>query len=151
MTIALNRVKTIIKSSTAVILIGVALLCTSTASAQSGVETEDSYDEPASRQGSANEGPWGNSAGSTIGTPDVSTPGTNANGAAPANPLGPGGGTLGRPTAGPTPDATGGPGGNPDVPFDTNMNLMFLGAGIVFAYIAYRRRFKLKPVTVEKK
>ncbi len=150
MIIALNRFRTILKSSTAVILMAVALLCTSTASAQqsSGFETEDSYDEPEARQGSGNDGPWGNSAGSTIGTPDITKPADATPG---ANPLGPGGGTLGRPTAGPTPDATGGPGGNPDVPFDTNMNLIFLGAGIVFAYIVYRRRFKLKPVAVEKK
>jgi hypothetical protein len=151
MTVALKGFKQILKSSIAVSLIAIVMLSPSSVNAQSaGVGTEDSYDEPAGRQSSNGNGPWGNSAGSTIGTPDISTPGTNANGSQGANPLGPGGGTLGRPL-GPTPDATGGPGGNPDVPFDTNMNLIFLGTGIIFAYVVYRRRFKLKPVVAEKK
>ena len=146
MTVALNRFTKVIKNGAAVTMIAVALLCTSAANAQSG--DGDDFDEPAPTQSTTPSGPWGNSAGSTVGTPTTTTP--NASGTA-ANPLGPGGGSLSRPLAGPTPDATGGPGGNPDVPFDANMNILFLGVGIFFAYVVYRRRFKLKPVTVEKK
>ena len=34
------------------------------------------------------------------------------------------------------------PNGNPDVPFDSNMNLAFLAIGLVFALVVYRRRVK---------
>lgn len=43
-----------------------------------------------------------------------------------------------------------GPGGNPDVPFDDNMNLGFLAVGIVFAFVVYRKNVIKKPVTVSK-
>ena len=43
-----------------------------------------------------------------------------------------------------------GPGGNPDVPFDDNMNLGFLAVGVVFAFVVLRKRLMNKPVTVSK-
>ena len=43
-----------------------------------------------------------------------------------------------------------GPGGNPDVPFDDNMNLGFLAVGIVFAFVVYRKNLMKKSVTVSK-
>jgi hypothetical protein len=145
--ISINRFNKFIKSNAAVVLFAAVLLTPSLSQAQSsGREMDNNDDEPAVQSGSATSGPWQNSAGSTIGGAS-STERQNA-----ANPnLGPGGGTVARPLSGPTPDATGGPGGNPDVPFDTNMNLMFLAGGVVFAYIVYRRRLKLKPVAAEKK
>jgi len=36
------------------------------------------------------------------------------------------------------------PGGNPDVPFDPVMNLVFLCSGLVFAYFISRRQFNRK-------
>lgn len=107
-----------------------------------------SDDEP-EVETSTNSGPWQNSAGSTIGSSgNAITEGT----ARPADPnLNSAAGSAARPAAGPTPDATGGPGGNPDVPFDTNMNLVFLVAGISFAYIIYRRRLKLQAVPAKGK
>ena len=147
MTLALNRFKKMIKSKIVLVLIATVFLSPSVSFAQGtsrqGHDNDD--DQPEVQSVSPNAGPWGNSAGSTIGSADI-TPSTEK----PVDPrLGPGGGTLGRP-AGPTPDATGGPGGNPDVPFDASMNLMFLAAGIVFAFVVYRRKFKLKAVTAEK-
>ncbi|MBL0358975.1 MAG: hypothetical protein IPP72_19880 [Chitinophagaceae bacterium] len=93
---------------------------------------------------STSSGPWQNSAGATIGTRDNSNP-------TPARPatdprLGPGGGTLAR---GPVTTA-GGPGGNPDVPFDDNMNLAFLVAAVVFAFTVVRKKMRLKAVQVQK-
>jgi hypothetical protein len=57
------------------------------------------------------------------------------------------GGTAQRPAAGGTvtagsPGGGGGfDGGNPDVPFDDNMNLAFLVVGLVFAFVVYKKRF----------
>lgn len=42
------------------------------------------------------------------------------------------------------------PGGNPDVPFDDNMNLGFLAVGVVFAFVIIRKRLMNKPITVSK-
>ncbi len=47
------------------------------------------------------------------------------------------GSTLDAPTGGD-------PGGNPDVPFDENMNIAFLAVGIVFAFYFVRKRFSSK-------
>ncbi len=84
--------------------------------------------------------PWQNSAGSSVGTRDISNP----NGAArqSARP-----GTSARPSAGPSLDGRD-PGGNPDVPFDDNMNLGFLAAGIVFAFIVVRKKFAVKTIPI---
>lgn len=84
-------------------------------------------------------GPWQNSAGSTIGTRDNGANSTTKPAADPR--LGPGAGTLGRPVT----DGRG-PGGNPDVPFDDNMNLLFLAGGIAFAFIAVRKKARLKAI-----
>lgn len=91
---------------------------------------------------STGSGPWQNSAGSTIGTRDNGANSTNKPAADPR--LGPGAGTLGRPVT----DGRG-PGGNPDVPFDDNMNLLFLAGGIAFAFIAVRKRARLNAVPVK--
>ena len=59
-----------------------------------------------------------------------------------------GGSTAGNGTLGnPTPDDRD-PGGNPDVPFDRNMNIAFLIGGVGFAYMIYRRQ-RLKAVAVK--
>ena len=88
-------------------------------------------------------GPWQNSAGSTIGTRDNGANSTNKPAVDPR--LGPGAGTLGRPVT----DGRG-PGGNPDVPFDDNMNLVFLAGGIAFAFIAVRKRARLQAVPAKR-
>jgi len=47
-----------------------------------------------------------------------------------------------------------GPGGNPDVPFDDNMNLAFLVVGLVFVFVVFKKRFGLGnkiPVSTNKK
>ncbi len=83
--------------------------------------------------------PWG---GNSSSTPAVETqqqrPGAN-----PTNPA------L-RPVGGSTVLADPAPGGNPDVPFDDNMNLGFLAVGIVFAFVVFRKSIIKKPVTVSK-
>jgi hypothetical protein len=147
MTASSKGFASLIKSGTAVILIAAALTSPSASYGQSN--QGDSYDDEPAVQSTSNSGPWQNSAGATIGTRDDNSANGAVRQATPA--LGPGGGTLGRPAAGPTPDATGGPGGNPDVPFDTSMNIMFLAGGIAFAYAIYRRRLKLKPAVAERK
>ena len=55
-----------------------------------------------------------------------------------------------RPVAGNTVLAGEDPGGNPDVPFDDNMNLGFLAVAIVFAFMVIRKRLMNKAVTVSK-
>lgn len=114
----------------------------------SPVATMAQDDDSEPTETSTGSGPWENSAGSTIGSGgNALSEGT----ARPADPtLSGGSGTAARPAAGPTVDATGGPGGNPDVPFDSNMNLVFLAAGVAFAFMVYRRRLKLKAVPSEK-
>jgi hypothetical protein len=72
--------------------------------------------------------PWENSAGSTIGTNDVNS--NNASSTGSANRA------ANRPGAA----QRGDPGGNPDVPFDSNMNLVFLAAGLVFAFWVGKKR-----------
>jgi len=129
-----------IQSKTTIICIAALLMSPVAAIAQSDDEPEET---------STGTGPWEGSAGSTIGSSgNALTEGT----ARPADPaINSAAGTAARPNAGPTVDATGGPGGNPDVPFDSNMNLVFLAAGIGFAFIVYRRRLRLKAVPVEKR
>ncbi len=129
----------IIKSRIAILLLAVVMSAPVLSYAQSDEEAE-----PATESASGT-GPWGNSAASSVGSRSSSAT-TEASATDPRlNP-----GALARP-AGATPDATGGPGGNPDVPFDAGMNLMFLAGGLVFAYVVYRRRFKLKPVAAAQK
>lgn len=143
MTISSKGFAGLIKRGVAVILITAALTSPSVTYGQS---QDDGYDDEPAASSSTNAGPWQNSAGATVGTRDNGSGAVRQ--AVPA--IGPGGGSLNRPAAGPTPDATGGPGGNPDVPFDASMNIMFLATGLVFAYVVYRRRLKLKPVIAEK-
>ncbi len=145
MKLSLKGIKKLIQSKTTVLCMVSVLLAPLAVSAQSEREALD--DEPAVET-STNSGPWGNSAGSSVGS---SGNGLTEGTARPADPNLSTPATAARPLSGPTPDATGGPGGNPDVPFDSNMNLVFLAAGVVFAFVVYRRRFKLKAVPAENK
>ena len=80
--------------------------------------------------------PWG----STNSSSETSTGnGAGSSAAKPAK------GTLAKPsgTLGDGID----PGGNPDVPFDDNMNLAFLVTGIAFSFWVIRKRM-LKPASV---
>jgi uncharacterized membrane protein YgcG len=96
--------------------------------------------------GTLNTSPWpsgNNNANNNTGTVDRSTgaaarPNTNSaqrpgNGGTVLSGPGGGGGFGG-----------GGTGGNPDVPFDDNMNIGFLIVGLVFAFVVYRKRFSIK-------
>ena len=80
--------------------------------------------------------PWPGSSGSSTNETQQQRPGANS----ALRPVG-GNSVLNTP-----PD----PSGNPDVPFDDNMNLGFLAVGIVFAFVVYRKNFTKKPVTVKK-
>ena len=84
--------------------------------------------------------PWQNSAASSIGT---NTNG-NANSGTARQQARPG--TSARPLGASTDGRD--PGGNPDVPFDDNMNLAFLAAGIVFALIVARKKFAVKTIPI---
>lgn len=141
MKLSVKRFIKAIQSKTTIICIAAFLVAPAASLAQSDNEPE----ETSTGSGS---GPWENSAGSSVGTRS----GAFSEGTVlPANPaIDPATGTAARPNAGPTVDATGGPGGNPDVPFDSNMNLVFLAAGVAFAFMVYRRRLKLKAVPAEK-
>ncbi len=85
--------------------------------------------------GTLSSGPWGGtrSGGSTRGT----TAGTSS-----------GGGLLARPGT-VLDDPPGGP-GNPDVPFDSNMNIAFLVVGLVFSFVVYKKKFSVKSEPVNK-
>jgi hypothetical protein len=85
--------------------------------------------------GLANEETQGS--GGALGIQEVD--GTGGRGGSTAG----GTGTLGNPT----PDNRD-PGGNPDVPFDPVMNILFLAGGLVFAYVMYRKQ-RLKAITVK--
>ena len=104
-------------------------------------DQQESYAVPemeAPEQGSAGTGLFNEEtegSGGSLGIQEVD--GTGGRGGSTA-----GTGTL----SNPTPDGRD-PGGNPDVPFDRNMNIAFLIAGIGFAYMIYRRQ-RLKPVAV---
>lgn len=80
--------------------------------------------------------PWENNTGSSGGTVRPYGSGNAITKKGGATPLG-----------GVDPD----PGGNPDVPFDDNMNLGFLAVGIVFAIVVVRKRFNAKPIKVSSK
>jgi len=97
--------------------------------------------------GTLSTSPWPNSSGSSAqgsnganSSNAAARPGSNTNPA--LRPVG-GGTTLSRD-----------PGGNPDVPFDDNMNLAFLVVGLVFVFVVFKKRFGLGnkiPVATDKK
>ncbi len=113
-------------------------------------QDDDPYQDDEQMEVPTTTGPWQNSDGAAIGSTSpvnstVISTGTGSGASSPnknAPRLGRGGGALGR---GPVTTA-GGPGGNPDVPFDENMNLIFLAGGLIFAYLAVTGRLKLKAV-----
>jgi len=106
------------------------------------------HTQPAERPGPVvgSNSPWGNSGGATIGTrSDYSTnngtAGTSSSGANRAVSQRPGGATIdGRD-----------PPGNPDVdvPFDDNMNLMFLAAAIAFGVWVVKKRLSTKAEAIK--
>jgi hypothetical protein len=133
-------------------------------------QTPTEIDNSAGTSG-LNTSPWNNGAsataspatiigtGSNVGTEDQ---GNNSNGTGRTDNLN---GTTGNGTAGNgnAPGAPRGglrtngtitregrdPGGNPDVPFDSNMNIGFLALGIAFAAFLLRKRWKLQPVATK--
>lgn len=94
---------------------------------------------------------WENSAGAAIGTSEDNTgiPAATTT-TAPARDTRLGTATGSGIRAGATPDGRD-PGGNPDVPFDDNMNLAFLAAGIVFSFLVITKKMKWKAITVSNK
>ena len=106
-------------------------------------DQQESYEVPemeAPEQGSAGTGLFNEEtegSGGSLGIQEVD--GTGGRGGSTA-----GTGTL----SNPTPDGRD-PGGNPDVPFDRNMNAVFLAGSLVFAAVVfYRRRVSMKPVNL---
>lgn len=112
--------------------------------------------------GSSTRGPWGNSAGTSVGstsaysndpTPgSTGTTGTGTAGGANAENntdprLGPRGGSIR--SLGITREGRD-PGGNPDVPFDDKMNLAFLAVGLVFAFLVFKKRTAVKTAIANK-
>jgi hypothetical protein len=108
-------------------------------------EDEQQVDETESST-STGTGPWQNSAGSVIGnsangstvSTTSSTAAEGANKPARDPRLGPNGGSLNRGAVGDGRD----PGGNPDVPFDENMSLVFLAGAIAFAYAVSGKKMR---------
>lgn len=135
------------------VLITVILLCPAAGYSQQEEEEVDSYDRqdqvvPADGIGTPGTSPWENSAGATIGTRDENTGSSTAEGTRQGNRPGQTpAGAANRPAS--TLDRN--PGGNPDVPFDDNMNLAFLAAGVGFAFFVMRKKLKLKEALVSGK
>jgi hypothetical protein len=84
---------------------------------------------------------WDNSAGSTIGTSSDNNNSSNASSTGPAS----------RPGVAQRPGATLGiePPPNPDVPFDDNMNLVFLASALVFAFWIARKKTGTKTAAIK--
>ena len=110
-------------------------------------EDEQQVDETETSTG---RGPWQNSAGSVIGTSDNGTAvssapvssGTGANRPVTDPRLGPRGGSLNRGAVGDGRD----PGGNPDVPFNENMTLVFLAGAVAFAYGVAKKKMRVTAI-----
>jgi hypothetical protein len=146
MKISLIMYKQFLKLSSFCLLVAFVILIPSSAFSQDDIQDEQdlnsgnsSQNQPVERPGpTVGSSPWQNSAGATIGTrSDYSNPsgtGTGSAAATRANTLRPGGPTIdGRD-----------PGGNPDVPFDRNMTLVFLTAAVTFALWVTKKRFSVK-------
>jgi len=143
MKMLLIRSVNFVKNRTAVLVFAGFMLAPAAAFSQVDQEEEGGYNDPQLEISTApgGEGPWQNSAGSAIGSSDnfsSTTPRTTAPAGTPH---------LSRPNA--TLDRD--PGGNPDVPFDDNMNLAFLAGGLLFAFIVVRKRWNLKPASINTK
>ena len=93
----------------------------------SGSSNQQREEATSARMGS---GPWQNST-SSVGTRD------NSNAARPGSKPS----ISARPAAGSSLDGRD-PGGNPDVPFDSKMNLAFLLTAVVFALMITRKKIK---------
>ncbi len=114
--------------------------------AEETLTRERTSTEPQTLPGS-NDGIWQNN--NAAGTRDNGNSSSNANAANNTNSARPGAaGAAARPN-GSVADGRD-PGGNPDVPFDPNMNLAFLVTGIGFAYFIFRKKFKVATVTANK-
>lgn len=146
MTVSPNRIGKAFTLRAAVVLF--TAVCLSPAAAFS----QEDQDEIISRQRPAyetatpdrNDGIWPNS-NSNGGTRDNNDNSNNNSNSAASGQTRPGAaGTAARPT-GSTTDGRD-PGGNPDVPFDPNMNLAFLVAGVGFAYYIFSRKLKTAAV-----
>ena len=85
--------------------------------------------------------PWDNGTGSSVGTSLDNNSSNDPTSTEPAS----------RPRAAQRPGATLDidPPPNPDVPFDDNMNLVFLAAGLVFAFWVARKKMGSKTATIK--
>lgn len=156
MSIAFNAIKKSIGIKTVAITVAALMMVPTIGFGQE--EQEDGFGSGSSsdQQGQSvpavtgSTSPWGNVTGAegttdqqdgtTTSTGEVRSRDSRANGTAPAGAANRPAGTLDRD-----------PGGNPDVPFDANMNLAFLAAGVGFAFIVMRKRLKLKEAPVSSK
>lgn len=144
--ISINKAKKNVSGRMITIMIAAMFALPAVAFSQEA-EDEQQVEETESSTG---RGPWQNSAGSVIGTSDngtaVSSSTTSAGTATTrqaADPrLGPRGGSLNRGAVGDGRD----PGGNPDVPFDENMSLVFLAGAVAFAYAVSKRKMRAAAV-----
>ena len=140
MRISLNISKEFLGRSLFTLIIAISLLLPSKGFSQDDQDVQSSGSQQPDRNGSViNSSPWQNGAGSSSSAEGSATGAAARPGAAqrPGSTLdGPGGGD---------------PGGNPDVPFDENMNLAFLAAGVVFAFYIAKKRLFSKTVTIETK
>lgn len=139
MTLSLNRGKIGLRKWIALAVIAVLVNTTSVFAQDDQDQDPALIDNPVSVPGtqsspSVGSGPWGNSSSSSA------RPSTREN-----NSIAP----SARPISGETTLGTD-PGGNPDVPFDTNMNIAFLVVGLVFAFVVYKKRFALKSEPLNK-
>lgn len=146
MRISLNISKEFLGRSLFTLIIAIFLLLPSKGFSQDDQDVDvqsgsSSGSQQPDRNGSViNSSPWQNGAGSGA-TTDAGSATTGA--ARPAAAQRPGS-TLDGPGGGD-------PGGNPDVPFDENMNLAFLAAGVVFAFYIAKKRLFSKAVTIKTK
>lgn len=133
--------KVLVVLCAAVFMIPAAAFCQEEDAEETLIRERTSVETPALPN--SNDGIWQNS-NSGAGVRDNNNS-TNANPANNAGQARPGAaGAAARPN-GSVADGRD-PGGNPDVPFDPNMNLAFLVTGVGFAYFIFRRKFKAAVV-----
>lgn len=136
-----------------VAFIAIVLICAAPVKAQEP-EDDQIIDQPTIDQGST-----GNSSG-TLSTSPWPNNGSSSSSGSQASQSGgaSGSGSAARPGTNPALRPVGGgttlerdPGGNPDVPFDDDMNLGFLVVGLVFAFVVFKKQMENKAIVATTK
>ena len=140
-----------------VAFIAIVLIC----AAPVNSNAQDPEDQQVIDQPTTDPASTGNNTG-TLSTSPWPNNGSSSSSGSQATQSGDGGGSgvAARPGTNPalrpvgggiTLDRAGGPGPNPDVPFDDTMNLGFLVVGLVFAFVVFKKRMANKAIVATSK